>query len=194
MANSGNLKLILSARLEGSEPHDIGAIELPVVTETLQSVGHLSITAKTSIDSEKLEHRLRDFAAAVSEEIAGPELPPAPLPLQEALAFAEAGMKVAVFAENLELAQEYLGKFEDILDHNEVGRIVRTNGQHAITFRSGGLIRFHSTRAIPRGRNFDRLYIPAKAADRREMEQLEPLVATSDEPAIVGYFPPKTHN
>lgn len=73
MANSGNLNLILSARIDGGEPHDIGTIELPVITETIEKVGDLSMTAKTGIDSEELERRIIGFAAAVSEQITVPE-------------------------------------------------------------------------------------------------------------------------
>lgn len=109
------------------------------------------------------------------------------LPFQEALAFAEQGSRIAIFADGLELAQSYVADFEKILDENEVTRAVKVNGAKAIHFRSEGFIRFYSTRSIPRGLSFDRLYVPA-SVQHAVMERLAPLVMTSKEPAIVGYF------
>lgn len=187
MASIGNLKLILSARMEGGASHDIGTIELPVTTETIHKVGDAAVEAHTQIDRGELERRLTEFAAALSGgEIAGPLLPRKPLPWQEALAFAENGSRVAIFAEDLTLAQGFLGEFEDILDDREVKRISRSNGAHAIDFKSGGEIRFYSTRSIPRGKSLDRLYVPAISSED-VMLNLHPLVATSGDPAIVCY-------
>ncbi len=106
---------------------------------------------------------------------------------EEALAFAEQGSKVAVFAGTLDLAQVFFAGFESILNEDEVKKIIRLNGARAIHFHSGGLIRFHSTRSVPRGYFFDRVYVPA-GIQHNVMEQLAPLVVTSREPAIVGYF------
>jgi hypothetical protein len=122
--------------------------------------------------------------------MASSALPRKPLPLQEALAFAEEGAKVAIFAENLTLAQGFLGAIEEILDESEVVRISRANGAHAIDFQSGGEIRFYSTRSIPRGKCLDRLYVPTSSNDDENddvMVALAPLVATSKESAIVRY-------
>jgi hypothetical protein len=116
----------------------------------------------------------------------GSTLPRRPLPWHEALAFAEQGTKVAIFAETLTLAQGFLGEIEKILDESEVLRISRLNGANAIDFQSGGEIRFYSTRSIPRGKCLDRLYVPASSNDD-VMVALAPLVATSQGPAIVGY-------
>ncbi|MFM9430047.1 hypothetical protein [Arthrobacter sp. MP_2.3] len=113
---------------------------------------------------------------------------PEALPLHEALAWAvELGSRVAVFAEGLDRAESYLTDIEGIVDENEVTRIVKVCGAKAIHFRSHGCISFHSTRSIPRGLSYDRLYVPA-GVQHDVMERLAPLVATSKDPAIVGYF------
>ncbi|AYN58996.1 hypothetical protein PBI_RYAN_2 [Arthrobacter phage Ryan] len=107
---------------------------------------------------------------------------------QEALAFAEAGCGVAVFAETWELAQNHLRDFEEILDDKQVEKIIRAYGRQVIHFHSGGTLCFYSTRSIPRGRALDRLYVPIASLRPEIMERIAPLVVTSKEPAIVGYF------
>jgi hypothetical protein len=106
---------------------------------------------------------------------------------EEALMFAEQGSKVAVFADTLEVSQGFLPDFESLLDGQGVRKIRRVHGSKAIDFYSGGEIRFYSTRSIPRGKSLDRLYVPA-GVGHESMEALAPLVMTSTEPAIVGYF------
>ncbi|MCW3766457.1 hypothetical protein OCL88_08220 [Paenarthrobacter sp. PAE-2] len=70
MAIVGNLTLVISARIGDGEPHDIGEVELPVVTEKIHTVGNVSITARTRVDEVELADRLKDFAAAVGDELA----------------------------------------------------------------------------------------------------------------------------
>lgn len=70
MAIAGNLTLVISARIGDGEPHDIGQIELPVVTEKIHTVGNVSITARTRVDEAELANKLKDFAAAIGDEMA----------------------------------------------------------------------------------------------------------------------------
>lgn len=69
MAISGNLTLVISARVGAGEPHDIGEIELPVVNEVTHSVGAVAITARVRVDEPELKRRLEEFAAAVTDEM-----------------------------------------------------------------------------------------------------------------------------
>lgn len=107
--------------------------------------------------------------------------------LQEIVTAAQNGCKVALFAQNLVVAQSYMDDIKDIWDAEQVEKVSRVHGKYAVDFRSGGLITFHSTRSIPRARSYDWIYVPGDAR-HDVMLELSPLVQTSQEPAIVGYL------
>lgn len=66
-------------------------------------------------------------------------------------------------------------------------KVRRTNGNESIEFPNGGRLRFTSARGSHRGFSADRVYVPAEADDDL-MDAVAPMVATSRDPAIVGYF------
>ncbi|GAA3405033.1 hypothetical protein [Pseudarthrobacter polychromogenes] len=107
--------------------------------------------------------------------------------LQEIVTSAQRGSKVGLYAQSLVVAQSYLDDIKAIWDEEQVQKVSRVHGKYAIDFRSGGLITFHSTRSIPRARSYDRLYVPGDVR-HDVMLELEPLIATSNERAIVGYL------
>jgi len=115
------------------------------------------------------------------------ELTPGTVCLQEIVSAAQKGSKVGLFAQSLVVAQSYFDDVRAMSDADQVERASRVHGKYAIDFRSGGLITFHSTRSVPRGRSYDRLYVPGDVR-HDVMLELEPLIATSKEPAIVGYL------
>ncbi|MDI2019712.1 hypothetical protein [Paenarthrobacter nicotinovorans] len=188
MAKPGNLTIVISARIGAGEPHDIGEIELPVVTENTHTAGHVTITARVRVDEDELKRRLDEFSAAVSDEMA------AATPkkrhsswVQEALAFAEAGRRVAIIETKAPEAHAWFNEFEEVLDRSQVAKISRTNGRQGIDFRSGGLLRFTSVRSQgSRAVSFDRLYVSATVGEEEKL-QLAPLVDTSEEPAIISF-------
>ena len=190
MAIAGNLTLVISARIGDGEPSDIGEIELPVVTEKIHSVGNVSITARVRVDEAELAQRLQSFAAAVSDELAGVKRPEPKVgpPIQDVLAWACGGSRIGVFAYTRESAQALVNEFLDAVgDDAEVKSVSKVNGKAGIDFHSGGRIHFLAIRGTRNIYSFDRIYIPA-SVNHREMEALAPLVLTSKDPAVVGYF------
>jgi predicted transcriptional regulator len=187
MAKPGNLTIVISARIGAGEPHDIGEIELPVVTENTHTAGHVTITARVRVDEDELKRRLDEFAAAVSDEMAVAAPKKRHAWVQEALAFAEAGRRVAIIETKAQEAHAWFNEFVEVLDKNQVAKISRTSGRQGIDFRSGGVLRFTSVRSQgSRGASFDRLYVSA-AVSEEEKVQLPPLVDTSEEPAIISF-------
>ncbi len=75
MVNSGNLTLIISARIGAGESHDIGEIELPVINEVTHSVGDVAITARVRVDDAELRRCLEEFSAAVTDEMTAAKAP-----------------------------------------------------------------------------------------------------------------------
>ncbi|MFK0005485.1 hypothetical protein ACIQTZ_00380 [Paenarthrobacter sp. NPDC090520] len=190
MAIAGNLTLVISARIGDAEPSDIGEIELPVVSEKIHTVGNVSITARVRVDEAELADRLKDFAAAVGDELAGTGRPKPKVgpPIQDVIAWAAGGSRIGVFSFDREAAQELVEDFLEALGGDvEVKRVSKVNGRAGIDFSGGGFIRFLATRGTRNNYSFDRIYIPA-SVNHGEMEALAPLVLTSKEPAVVGYF------
>jgi hypothetical protein len=187
MAKPGNLTIVISARIGAGEPHDIGEIELPVVTENTHTAGHVTITARVRVDEDELKRRLAEFSAAVSDEMAAAAPKKRNAWVQEALAFAEAGRRVAIVETKAAEAHAWFNEFVEVLDNSQVAKISKTSGRQGIDFRSGGVLRFTSVRSQgSRSALFDRLYVSA-AVGEEERLQLPPLVATSEEPAIISF-------
>ena len=187
MAKPGNLTIVISARIGAGEPHDIGEIELPVVTENTHTAGHVTITARVRVDEEELKRRLDEFSAAVSDEMAAAAPKKRHSWIQEALAFAEAGRRVAIIEPKAQEAHAWFNEFVEVLDKSQVVRISRTNGDQGIDFNSGGLLRFFSARSSRIHQwSLDRLYVSTALGDE-EKENLAPLVVTSEEPAIISF-------
>src|SRR5688572_15403606 len=107
MAKPGNLTIVISARIGTGDPHDIGEIELPVVTENTHTAGHVTITARVRVDEDELKRRLAEFSAAVSDEMAAATPKKRHAWIQEALAFAEAGRRVAIIETKGQNAQAW---------------------------------------------------------------------------------------
>jgi Cft2 family RNA processing exonuclease len=103
-----------------------------------------------------------------------------------AIASAAQGGAVAIFAENLNRAQELLSDVEDVLPRENVEKVSRLNGKHAIYLHGGGSIRFISTRQSARGLSLDRAFVPI-TTDRDTLAAIIPSLCTSQEGVLTGY-------
>ena len=105
------------------------------------------------------------------------------------LVAAFSGERVAVFADTLDESTVILDELADWLKFNGEGvgyKVRRLNGSQAIEFDNGGRVSFHSMRQSPRGRSFDRIYLPICSAAVK-VRELSPCLLTSRVGVLVGY-------
>lgn len=103
-----------------------------------------------------------------------------------AMASAAQGGKVAVFAQNLERAEQLAHDFEEALPSENVEKVSRVNGRRAIYFHGGGSIRFISTNQSARGLSLDRAFVPIPT-DQGILAAIVPGLCTSQEGVLTGY-------
>lgn len=103
-----------------------------------------------------------------------------------AIASAAQGGRVAIFAENLERAQHLLSEVEDVLPTENVEKVSRVNGRHAIYLHGGGSIRFISSRQSHRGLSLDRAFVPIPT-DQNTLADIVPALCASQEGVLIGY-------
>ena len=104
----------------------------------------------------------------------------------DALLSASAGSQVGVFARTLIAVQGIHSAMVDWLE-DDTATVRRVNGQHEISFPSGGRIRFLSFNQSARGSAFDRVYVPLQTPNEF-LEELLPSIATSDDGTVTGYL------
>lgn len=103
-----------------------------------------------------------------------------------AIASAAQGSAVAIFAENLQRAQQLAREVEAVLQGENVARLSRENGRQFIELHGGGIIHFRSTNQSGRGMSLDRIFVPV-GIDRKFLEDIIPSLATSPEGVLTGY-------
>ncbi|MGY4543271.1 hypothetical protein ACVWY0_003204 [Arthrobacter sp. UYNi723] len=106
--------------------------------------------------------------------------------IQTAILAAAEGSAVAIFAENIQRAQQLAREVEAALQGENVARLSRENGRQFIELNGGGIIRFISTRQSARGLSLDRVFVPV-GIDRKFLEDIVPCLVTSPEGVLTGY-------
>ncbi|MCC3277518.1 hypothetical protein LJ753_16765 [Arthrobacter sp. zg-Y20] len=107
--------------------------------------------------------------------------------LRDACNDAEQGLTVAFIAPTRAAGRAALRQLKDNAPAG-AATFYMTNGAEEIRMHSGGRVFLSVPKGGIRGTNVDHIYIPAKMETPDVMEELAPAVATSDHPAIVGYF------
>ena len=98
--------------------------------------------------------------------------------MHEAVTHARAGSQVLVLGQTWDDARDMQLEAVNI-GAGDITRVTRAKGQEAITFRSGGSIRFLSRRASVRGYSADVVYLPdwRMIQDEAFMQELLPVFA-----------------
>lgn len=103
-----------------------------------------------------------------------------------AISSAAAGGAVAIFAKNLQHAEQLAHDVEEVMPREYAEKIFRANGRRAIHLHGGGSIRFISTRQSARGLSLDRAFVPI-GTDQDTLTDIVPSLCTSQEGVLTGY-------
>lgn len=103
-----------------------------------------------------------------------------------AIASAAQGGKVAIFAHNLQRAEQLAHDVEEVLPGENVEKVYRANGRRAIHLHGGGSIRFISINQSARGLSLDRVFVPI-GIDQVILADIVPSLCTSQEGVLTGY-------
>ena len=103
-----------------------------------------------------------------------------------AISSAAAGGAVAIFAKNLQHAEQLAHDVEGVVPEEYAEKIIRANGRRVIHLHGGGSIRFISTRQSARGLSLDRVFVPI-GTDDTTLADIVPSLCTSEDGVLTGY-------